>query len=81
MQEAEEASMDPWSLFLYGMKAPMTKEKYRGRSYSTALNPKYKSFKFFLNFSFDPVKEKLQWHSNSESFTYALVIILCSFIR
>lgn len=23
--------MDPWSLFLYGMKAPMTKEKYKGR--------------------------------------------------
>jgi len=23
--------IDPWSLFLYGMKAPMTKEKYRGR--------------------------------------------------
>jgi hypothetical protein len=23
--------MDPWSLFLYGMKAPMTREKYRGR--------------------------------------------------
>ena len=22
---------DPWSLFLYGMKAPMTREKYRGR--------------------------------------------------
>jgi hypothetical protein len=30
MQE-EEASMDPWSIFLYGMKAPMTREKYRGR--------------------------------------------------
>jgi hypothetical protein len=27
----EEASMDPWSMFLYGMKAPMTREKYRGR--------------------------------------------------
>jgi hypothetical protein len=27
----EEASMDPWSLFLYGMKAPMTREKYRTR--------------------------------------------------
>jgi hypothetical protein len=26
-----EASMDPWSIFLYGMKAPMTREKYRGR--------------------------------------------------
>jgi hypothetical protein len=23
--------MDPWSLFPYGMKAPMTSEKYRGR--------------------------------------------------
>ena len=22
--------MDPWSLFLYGMKAPMTREKYEG---------------------------------------------------
>jgi hypothetical protein len=32
MQQAEEASsMDPWSIFLYGMKAPMTREKYRGR--------------------------------------------------
>jgi len=35
MQTEEEASsptmMDPWSLFLYGMKAPMTREKYRGR--------------------------------------------------
>jgi hypothetical protein len=25
------STMDPWSLFLYGMKAPMTREKYRGR--------------------------------------------------
>jgi hypothetical protein len=33
MQEEEEASstMDPWSMFLYGMKGPMTREKYRGR--------------------------------------------------
>jgi hypothetical protein len=33
MQVEEEASstIDPWSLFLYGMKAPMTREKYRGR--------------------------------------------------
>jgi hypothetical protein len=34
MQAEEEASssmMDPWSIFLYGMKAPMTREKYRGR--------------------------------------------------
>src|ERR687891_662845 len=37
MQEAEEEAspstmtMDPWSLFLYGMKAPMTREKYRDR--------------------------------------------------
>jgi hypothetical protein len=23
--------MDPWSIFLYGMQAPMTREKYRGR--------------------------------------------------
>ena len=23
--------IDPWSLFLYVMKAPMTREKYRGR--------------------------------------------------
>jgi hypothetical protein len=23
--------MDPWSIFLYGMKAPMTMEKYKGR--------------------------------------------------
>jgi hypothetical protein len=31
MQE-EEASMDPWSMFfLYGMKAPMTGEKYMGK--------------------------------------------------
>jgi hypothetical protein len=32
-KEEEEASstMDPWSIFLYGMKAPMTKEKCRGR--------------------------------------------------
>ena len=30
MQE-EVSSMDPWSLFLYGMKAPMTREKYKGR--------------------------------------------------
>jgi hypothetical protein len=28
----QEASMDPWSIFLYGMKAPMTKEKYRGKA-------------------------------------------------
>jgi hypothetical protein len=33
MQKEEEASstMDPWSFFLYGMKAPMTRNKYRGR--------------------------------------------------
>ncbi|MDQ4101894.1 MAG: hypothetical protein M3115_06895 [Thermoproteota archaeon] len=34
-EEAEESSsttmMDPWSIFLYGMKAPMSREKYRGR--------------------------------------------------
>jgi len=33
--EREETSsimmMDPWSIFLFGMKAPMTREKYRGR--------------------------------------------------
>jgi hypothetical protein len=23
--------MDPWSVFLYGMKAPVTRDKYRGR--------------------------------------------------
>ena len=22
---------DPWSIFLYGMQAPMTREKYRGK--------------------------------------------------
>jgi hypothetical protein len=34
MQTEEETSslmMDPWSIFLYGMKAPMTREKYRGK--------------------------------------------------
>lgn len=36
MQSEEEIAssttmMDPWSIFLYGMKAPMTREKYRGR--------------------------------------------------
>jgi hypothetical protein len=31
IQEEEASSMDPWSLSLYGMKAPMTREKYRGR--------------------------------------------------
>jgi hypothetical protein len=33
MQVEEDSSsmMDPWSIFLYGMKAPMTREKYRGR--------------------------------------------------
>jgi hypothetical protein len=33
MQKEEEASstMDPWSIFLYEMKAPMNREKYRGR--------------------------------------------------
>jgi hypothetical protein len=33
MQVEEETSstiMDPWSLFLYGMKVPMTRRKYRG---------------------------------------------------
>jgi len=36
MQKEEEkasssSTMGPWSIFLYGMKAPMTREKYRGR--------------------------------------------------
>jgi hypothetical protein len=34
MQEEEASSitmMDPWSIFLYGMKAPIIREKYRGR--------------------------------------------------
>jgi hypothetical protein len=36
LTEEEEAPsstimMDPWSIFLYGMKAPLTREKYRGR--------------------------------------------------
>ena len=33
-EEGEETSsqmIDPWSLFLYWMTAPMTREKYRGR--------------------------------------------------
>jgi hypothetical protein len=28
-EEASSTMMDPWSLFLYGIKAPMTMEKYR----------------------------------------------------
>ena len=31
MQTEEASSMDPWSIFLYRIKAPMTMEKYRGR--------------------------------------------------
>jgi hypothetical protein len=31
MQKEEGASMDPWSICLYGMKAPLTREKYTGR--------------------------------------------------
>jgi hypothetical protein len=31
MQKEEASSMDPWSIILYGMKAPMTRERYRGR--------------------------------------------------
>jgi hypothetical protein len=31
VEEASSSMMDPWSMFLYGMKAPMTREKYRGR--------------------------------------------------
>jgi hypothetical protein len=30
-EKLQETSMDPWSMFLYGMKAPMTRKKYRGR--------------------------------------------------
>jgi hypothetical protein len=35
-EEEEEISsstmmMDPWSIFLYGMQAPMPRKKYRGR--------------------------------------------------
>jgi hypothetical protein len=29
--QKEVSSMELWSIFLYGMKAPMTREKYRGR--------------------------------------------------
>ena len=36
MQKEEEIASSymmthPWSIFLYGMKAPMTREKFRGR--------------------------------------------------
>jgi hypothetical protein len=34
MQAEKETSsrmMDPWSMFIYWMKAPMTREKYSGR--------------------------------------------------
>jgi hypothetical protein len=30
-EKLQETSMDPWSMFLYAMKAPMTRKKYRGR--------------------------------------------------
>jgi hypothetical protein len=30
------STMDPWSIFLYGRKALMTREKYRGRPANTA---------------------------------------------
>ena len=30
-EEASSTKMNPWSIFLYGIKAPMTREKYRGR--------------------------------------------------
>ena len=30
-EKASSSTMDPWSIFLYGMKAPVTREKYRGR--------------------------------------------------
>jgi hypothetical protein len=30
--EDEASSMDPWSLFVYGMNAPMTREKYASLS-------------------------------------------------
>jgi hypothetical protein len=28
-EEASSTMVDPWSVFLYGMKAPMTRERYR----------------------------------------------------
>jgi len=28
-EEASSPMMDPWSIFLYGMKAPVTREKYK----------------------------------------------------
>jgi hypothetical protein len=42
MQKEEEIASsltmtDPWSLFLYGMKSLMTREKYRGRLPCTML--------------------------------------------
>jgi hypothetical protein len=36
-EEEEEASMDPWSIFLYGMKAPMTGGKIHGKGWSNFL--------------------------------------------
>jgi hypothetical protein len=30
-EKASSSTMDLWSIFLYGMRAPMTREKYRGR--------------------------------------------------
>jgi hypothetical protein len=30
-EDVSSPAMDRWSIFLYGMKAPMTREKYRGR--------------------------------------------------
>lgn len=30
-EETSSTKMNPWSIFLYGIKAPMTREKYRGR--------------------------------------------------
>ena len=30
-EKASSSTMDLWSIFLYGMRASMTREKYRGR--------------------------------------------------
>jgi hypothetical protein len=30
-QKQEEQSVDAWSLYLYAMKSPVTREKYTGR--------------------------------------------------
>ena len=31
VEEEEQPSIDPWSLYLYAMKYPVTREKYAGR--------------------------------------------------